>query len=569
MTVAPGADAPAFPEQPGRVPQRPAALLSVVIPTRNRKDLLGVCLESLGHQSASPAEYEVVVVVDGATDGTQAMLAGLETRFELVVVEHEGAGSAASRNLGAARASGGILLFIDDDEVAGPNLVASHIAAHEGSPRSVVIGSIERRVPKDADRYAQLGVADARWQIEQLRRRPATFRDCFGGNCSVRREDFELVGGYAARLPLENDTEFGYRLHQAGCSFVFAPEAVVSEYRTRGWRGIIAESVARGRAAVHLYERHPAMLRYLPLGGAGEQAKPRLRRALENTTLALHLPPVLLGALGFALPKRSWVAAWNAFVSGHSYWTGVRQAASPELWKRARGATLVLGYHAFGADGEGASRYVLPGKRFARQLRWLVKRRYNVITLGELAAFRAEHRFPPPRSVVITIDDAYAETAGIVAKELEHHGLRATLFVLSSDTMTEAIDSALAERKIVHGRALAALPERIFEIGSHTRTHRRLTLLEPAAAQEEIEGSKHDLEELLGRKVDLFAYPFGDTDADVERLVAEAEYTVARGTKPGRNRPATPDFDLRWLEICGTYSLFRFAATLVLGELRR
>jgi peptidoglycan/xylan/chitin deacetylase (PgdA/CDA1 family) len=512
----------------------------------------------------------VVVVVDGSTDGTQSMLAELAPSFELVVVEHEGAGSAASRNAGVARAGGRILLFVDDDEIAEPTLVAAHLEAHEGSQRAVVVGCVERRVPKNADRYARLGVDDARWQIDQLKRRPATFRDCFGGNCSIGRPDFELIGGFSSDLPLENDTEFGFRLHEAGCTFVFAPEAVVSEYRTRGWRGIAAESVARGRAAVNLYERHPAMLPYLRLGGAGELATPRIRRALENTTLALHVSPVVLAAAGFALPKR-WVGAWNAFVSSHAYWTGVRQAIGPQLWKRARGATLVLGYHAFGADGEAASRYVLPGKRFARQLRWLERRGYNVITLGEYEALRAVHQFPPARSVVITIDDAYAETGTVVAEALDRRGMRATLFALSSGTKSAnaSVDDALAGRVVLDSRALAALPGHLFEIGSHSRSHLRLTQLDATAVRDEIEGSKRELEEALGREIDLFAYPYGDADPEVWRLVERAGYRLARGTKPGRNRPATPGFDLRWLEVRGTDSLLRFAAMLVFGELRR
>jgi peptidoglycan/xylan/chitin deacetylase (PgdA/CDA1 family) len=569
MTVAPDASAPAYPDERRCAAAKRSPVLSVVIPTRNRKELLRLCLESLDRQTAPPEQYEVVVVVDRSTDGTREMLTALEPGFELVTLENDGAGSATGRNLGARRAAGRVLLFVDDDEIAGPDLVAAHIAAHERSGRAVVVGCIERRVPVNADRYARLGVDDANWQIAQLGQRPLTFRDCYGGNCSVGRQDFELVGGFTQGSLLENDTEFGYRLHEAGCPFVFAPEAVVSEYRTRGWRGIVAETVARGREAVRLYERHPGMLPYLPLGGAGEQARSRVRLALENTTLALRLPPAALAALGFALPKRRWVAAWNSFVTGHAYWTGVRQAADPDLWRRARSATLVLGYHAFGADGEAASRFVLPGERFRRQLRWLRTRGYNVITLGEYGAFRAEHRFPPPRTVVITIDDAYAETATLVADALDRHGFRATLFALSDTPSSASDDPGLVGRELLDGPALASLPERLFEIGSHSRRHPRLTQLDPATAKEEIEGSKRDLEQALGREVDLFAYPYGDADPQVRRLVERAGYRLARGTKPGRNRPAVPDFDLRWLEVCGTYSLLRFAATLVLGELRR
>ena len=113
---------------------------------------------------------------------------------------------------------------------------------------------------------------------------------------------------------------------------------------------------------------------------------------------------------------------------------------------------------------------------------------------------------------------------------------------------------------------LAAGP---FEIGSHTRTHRDLTGLPACEAESEIAGSKADLERELGVAVTSFAYPFGAVDPRVRALVERAGYLAARGIQPGRNRPATDSFDLRWLEICGTYTLPRFVATLLLGELRR
>jgi len=60
--------------------------LSVVIPTYNRREYLRACLESLARQTASPEEFEVVVTVDGSTDGTIEMLASLPTPYALRVL---------------------------------------------------------------------------------------------------------------------------------------------------------------------------------------------------------------------------------------------------------------------------------------------------------------------------------------------------------------------------------------------------------------------------------------------------------------------------------------------------
>lgn len=544
--------------------------LSIVVATRNRAALLRECLESLGRQSVAPERFEVVVVVDGATDDTSRVLRSLETAYELVVVEQPGLGPSKARNAGAARARGDVLLFMDDDEVAEPTLVAAHIDAHASSDGIVVVGAIVRRVPRDADRFAQLQVDDARLQIEELSRRAPTYWDCYGGNCSMPRAAFERAGGYAADLERESDTELGYRLHASGLGFVFARDAVVCEHRSRPWRDIVGDTARRGRIAVELYRRHPAMIEQMPLGGRGELSRPRRRQAVERLLLALRIPPALLGRAGCLVPDAG-VRAWSSLALRHAYWSGVRTAAGDELWRRLRSGTTILGYHAFGAGGERPSRYVVPARRFARQLWWLERAGYNVVTFGEYLELRAGHRLPPPRTVVVTIDDGYVDTAAVAGPILRRFGFRATVFLVSApaDRRNPPGDRALAGRPMLGVEDARRLPGETFEIGSHTRTHPDLTTLSPAEARREIRDSKAELERGLGVSIAGFAYPFGACSPSVRELVGEAGYAAARGTRPGRNRPATDPFDLRWMEVRGTDSVVRFAAMLVAGEMRR
>jgi peptidoglycan/xylan/chitin deacetylase (PgdA/CDA1 family) len=255
----------------------------------------------------------------------------------------------------------------------------------------------------------------------------------------------------------------------------------------------------------------------------------------------------------------------------HAYWSGVRAASGRELWKRLRSGTVILGYHAFAVDGERPSRYVLPERRFARQLRWLERAGYNVITFGEYLALRADHRLPPPKTVVLTIDDGYVDTATVAGPALRRRRMRATVFVVSAPDgrRTVGVDPALADRPMLGAeRADRLLPD-TFEIGSHTRTHPDLTTVPETDARRELRDSRRDLEHAVGTPVTTFAYPFGGANRAVRDLVAESGYVGARGTDPGRNRPATDPFDLRWLEVRGTDSLLRFAVMLVAGETRR
>src|SRR4051794_27416912 len=113
---------------PGPVPPR----LSVVIPSYDRREALGRCLEALGRQTADPSAFEVVVVLDGSTDGSAEMLAGLRPRHALRVERKANGGVASARNRGLELAAAPVVLFLDDDIVATPGLVEAHLRAHEG-----------------------------------------------------------------------------------------------------------------------------------------------------------------------------------------------------------------------------------------------------------------------------------------------------------------------------------------------------------------------------------------------------------------------------------------------------
>ena len=99
--------------------------LSVVIATHNRKDVLARTLPSLLAQDLPPAEYEIVLVVDGSTDGTADMLRALSPRCALRILEAPRRGPGAARNAGVAAARGDTVLFLDDD-ITCPRLLVSN-----------------------------------------------------------------------------------------------------------------------------------------------------------------------------------------------------------------------------------------------------------------------------------------------------------------------------------------------------------------------------------------------------------------------------------------------------------
>jgi glycosyltransferase involved in cell wall biosynthesis len=298
--------------------------LSVVIPTHNRHEFLRACLDSFEQQSAPAGTFEVVVVIDGSTDGTAEMLSEFVPSFELSVLTQPQAGASAARNAGAGAARAPVLLFVDDDMTASSALVSAHLAAHRIQEEIAGVGVIARRIPAAADRFALLRAEASRSHYEHLLVRPLSYLDCYGGNCSVSHSMFAEIGGFSVDLPVLNDLEFAYRLREAGARFIFVPDAVVTEERRDDWREIVADRELRGRIAVELHRRDPAIVRetelceYEPLRG--------LWLPLRAVCLALGLPPRLVARLGFFLPRRRWSAAWFGFAFSYSYWRGVGSA---------------------------------------------------------------------------------------------------------------------------------------------------------------------------------------------------------------------------------------------------
>jgi peptidoglycan/xylan/chitin deacetylase (PgdA/CDA1 family) len=100
------------------------------------------------------------------------------------------------------------------------------------------------------------------------------------------------------------------------------------------------------------------------------------------------------------------------------------------------------------------------------------------------------------------------------------------------------------------------------EVGSHTVGHPRLTGLAPQEVRMELRSSKSQLEDVLGRPVEHFAYPFGNYNDAVRDAVADAGYSSACSTRWGKRHTASDLFALRRVEVQGRDSLFQFALKL-------
>jgi len=103
-------------------------------------------------------------------------------------------------------------------------------------------------------------------------------------------------------------------------------------------------------------------------------------------------------------------------------------------------------------------------------------------------------------------------------------------------------------------------------LGSHSRTHRSLKLLDDAAIFDEIAGSKRDLEDRLRVPIRYFAYPYGHLDDRAREVVERCGYAAACSTQSGFNNVSTDRWGLRRIEINRHDSMRMFARSLTFGQ---
>ena len=115
-------------------------MISVIIPTRNRAELLKSALGSLDSQTLSKDEFEVIVVDNGSTDHTAELVSGLTNEWKNLRCVHEAIpGLHAGRHRGLKEANGDVLVFIDDDIRASPSWLEG-IAENFADPNVAMVG---------------------------------------------------------------------------------------------------------------------------------------------------------------------------------------------------------------------------------------------------------------------------------------------------------------------------------------------------------------------------------------------------------------------------------------------
>lgn len=204
----------------------------------------------------------------------------------------------------------------------------------------------------------------------------------------------------------------------------------------------------------------------------------------------------------------------------------------------------VLTYHHVGWRKRGArlKGLYLSGKLFARQMGELKEAGFETVELGTKPEGNGR------REIVLTFDDGFCDVFENGLPILREHRFCGIQFLVSDligktnewqqragDVSEPLMDDAQVQEWIATGQ----------RIGSHTRTHPRLTRISRGEAREEIFSSKRALEDRFGLAIEHFCYPYGDCNEAVRDLVIEAGYKTACTTKAGVNRDGDSRFEMK------------------------
>lgn len=202
-------------------------LASIVIPTRNRPQAVGRCLDALAEQTMPPGSFEVIVVDDGSEPSLTLDTARWSSRFALKLIHQQNTGPAGARQRGAAEARGEFLAFTDDDCLPTPTWLETLVTALRENPEAMIGGSTFNGLKKDL--LAETSQLILEMVYEHFNRDPANAYFFASNNIALRRDRYLASGGFDPDFdsPAAEDREFCDRWRMQGRPLFWKKNALI------------------------------------------------------------------------------------------------------------------------------------------------------------------------------------------------------------------------------------------------------------------------------------------------------------------------------------------------------
>ena len=209
----------------------------------------------------------------------------------------------------------------------------------------------------------------------------------------------------------------------------------------------------------------------------------------------------------------------------------------------------ILLYHRIDVSPIDSQYYVLP-KKFEEQMKLLRDWEYTVISTETLVDAIKEGANLPPRPVILTFDDGDISVYQTAFPIMRKYGQTGAVYIVGNYMGTEGYMSAEQIKELIAAG---------WEVGSHSRSHRDLTKLEPAIQRVEVVEAREVLQKATGSPVLTFAYPYGNMSPSVADYAHFAGYIAAMGLGYTNDQGKSNLFWLQRRDVPGTYDIKQFA----------
>jgi len=290
-------------------------LISVVIPTKDRRGPLSECLAALARQSLPPGSFEVVVVDDGSQPALELDGSRWRRFFETRLIRQANAGPSAARHRGVAEARGSLIAFTDDDCVPSAQWLAEMHRVLEANPDALLGGTTVNGLSEDVCAEVSQFILDLAYDYFNTGPEGAVF--FASNNLACSRQVYLESGGFDPdyRAPAAEDRDFCDRWRMQGRSMLHVPAAIITHHHHQSFREFTRMYFRYGRGAWEYHRRRRQR-------GSGT-----MRRDLS---FHRSLPRLLSHSLRQRYPVAQWpvvmvlLAWWQAMNAAGFVWEGIR-----------------------------------------------------------------------------------------------------------------------------------------------------------------------------------------------------------------------------------------------------
>lgn len=209
----------------------------------------------------------------------------------------------------------------------------------------------------------------------------------------------------------------------------------------------------------------------------------------------------------------------------------------------------ILNYHQI--NNEAHNPLTLSASQFEAQMAYLHREGYTAITPDQLADFLQYGKELPPKPVLITFDDGYADNYRVAYPILQKYHFVATVFLIT--------DFVGNNGRYLNWKQVREMAQNGFSFESHTLSHINLADASDEEITSQLVNSKAAIEQWLGQKVEYLAYPGGAYNRRVTSLVRQAGYRAAFTINFGRAKKHCELFTLNRMPMFeGSHTFARF-----------